>query len=294
MTEQSIAIRSLQENESIIEKGLNTFYEVGNALTDIRDSKQYKETHQTFEDYCVDRWGIKKAYAYRLMSASDTVDNLSTIVDVLPEAEGQAQQLSKAPPEQQAEVWTQAQEETGKDQPTAAEIKQVVERKQDGKFHISSGENDWYTPPEIIESARVVLGGIDLDPASSVLAQDVVKAKTYYTKADNGLDKEWAGKTWLNPPYSMPEIGLFTEKLVGSPVDEFIVLTNNSSDTRWFHLLLEHSYLVCFTKGRLSFTNPSMETMATRQGQALFYKGDRDDLFISEFRKYGEILMVVA
>ncbi|MBR9682368.1 MAG: hypothetical protein GOV02_01715 [Candidatus Aenigmarchaeota archaeon] len=289
-----ITIKTLIENESIIEKGLNTFYDVGNALISIRDNKQYKEEYDTFECYCIERWGIKKAYAYRLMTASETTDNLSTIVDVLPENEGQAQQLSKVPPEEQAEVWTQTQDETGKEQPTAAEIKEVVERKQDGSFHISNKENDWYTPVEIIDSARKVMGSITLDPASSNMAQEVVCAEHYYTKENDGLEQDWFGSVWLNPPYSMPEIGLFINKLVNSSLDGSIVLTNNSSDTRWFHLLLEHSNLVCFTKGRISFTNPSMETMATRQGQAFFYSGENKDSFIQEFRKYGEILEVVS
>jgi hypothetical protein len=39
------------ELENVIERGLSTFVEVGNALLEIRDSKLYRETHPTFEAY---------------------------------------------------------------------------------------------------------------------------------------------------------------------------------------------------------------------------------------------------
>jgi len=54
-----------------------------------------------------------------------------------------------------------------------------------------TGENEWYTPTEYLEAAREVLGGFDLDPASSDAAQKIVKAQNYFTKSDDGLQKEW-------------------------------------------------------------------------------------------------------
>jgi len=41
------------------------------------------------------------------------------------------------------------------------------ESRLNGNAHVSynSGENEWYTPPEFIASAREVLGTISLDPA---------------------------------------------------------------------------------------------------------------------------------
>jgi hypothetical protein len=40
-----------------------------------------------------------------------------------------------------------------------------------------TGETEWYTPAYCLEFVRAVLGTIDLDPASCVLAQKTVQAK---------------------------------------------------------------------------------------------------------------------
>ncbi len=57
-----------------------------------------------------------------------------------------------------------------------------------------------YTPPEYIEAARTVMGGIDLDPASCELANRHIRAERYYTKADDGIARPWHGCVWVNPP----------------------------------------------------------------------------------------------
>ena len=60
---------------------------------------------------------------------SSVIENLKTVhhgaQNELPETERQTRELSKAPPEEQAEVWQTAQEETESEQPTAKEIKQA-------------------------------------------------------------------------------------------------------------------------------------------------------------------------
>jgi phage N-6-adenine-methyltransferase len=158
--------------------------------------------------------------------------------------------------------------------------------------HISDGSDDWYTPKEIINSAKIVMGSIDLDPASSNKAQEEIMAINYFTQETNGLDKKWSGNVWLNPPYSMPLIGLFITKAINEfesgNITQAIILTNNSTDTRWFHSLTD--YVFCLTKGRLNFWNHKGEELGARQGQAIFYLGKNTSAFFNEFRKYGVIL----
>lgn len=64
----------------------------------------------------------------------------------------------------------------------------------------SSASPEHGTPPEIVEAARRVLGGIDLDPSSSSVFNAVVKAGRYYTKEGDGLTLPWFGHVFLNPP----------------------------------------------------------------------------------------------
>lgn len=56
------------------------------------------------------------------------------------------------------------------------------------------------TPSFIVEAAREVMGGIDLDPASCTAANEVVRALTYYALPHDGLTFDWYGRTFLNPP----------------------------------------------------------------------------------------------
>ena len=167
-------------------------------------------------------------------------------------------------------------------------LKEISDNK---KPHVAnnSGNNEWYTPVEIIEAARDAMGSIDLDPASSDKAQEVVKAGTYYTIETNGLNKKWFGNIWMNPPYATDLIGLFIKKL-GDEYDNFeqaVVLVNNATETEWFNELISIASAVCFPKGRVRFYTPEGKTGAPLQGQAVVYIGSRIDKFMKAFSEIG-------
>ena len=153
--------------------------------------------------------------------------------------------------------------------------------------------DEWYTPTAIIAAARVSMGGIDLDPASCDVAQNVVQAERYYTKEDNGLAQPWCNvdgtpaRVWLNPPYSQPLMGQFTHKLLREHacghVQQAVMLVNNCTDTAWFCMLAEH-FPVAFTRKRIIFWWLDRGTGATRQGQALFYIGPNVSSFYQAFQ----------
>lgn len=156
--------------------------------------------------------------------------------------------------------------------------------------------DEWYTPDEITRTAHHVMGAIDLDPATCELAQTSVQAGAYYTKVDDGLAQPWTGSVWLNPPYSAPQVWidkLFAEMAAGR-CSQAIVLVNNATETAWFQRLLTESKLVCFPARRLAFWRHDHSNVGARQGQALFYFGNRAEQFYSAFSATGAVLRRLA
>lgn len=176
------------------------------------------------------------------------------------------------------------------EEPTRTKLREAVHVR--GTF--GTGENEWYTPQRYIDSAREVLGEINLDPASNPIAQEKIRADVYYTKADNGLSKEWHGKVWLNPPYAQPDISNFVTKMVrerkSGRVSEAVMLTHNYTDTAWFHEAAGTADAICFTRGRIKFESPEGKTAAPTQGQAFFYFGKDTDTFADRFKEIGFVM----
>ena len=119
---------ALQQCEAVIEKGLQTFYEVGQALAFIREKKLYRAEYKTFEDYCRERWGIQRNYANKLIAASEVVQNIG-MGTMVPTSERQTRPLYTLDPETQREAWdqlVQQSEDTG-EPITAKKVSAIVE-----------------------------------------------------------------------------------------------------------------------------------------------------------------------
>lgn len=169
-------------------------------------------------------------------------------------------------------------------------------------IHNSQDRNEWYTPAKYTEAARIVMGGIDLDPASSIVANQIVKADRFYTKEDNGLEQPWYGKIWLNPPYGRSgkesNIGLFTTKLIreyrSGNIEQGILLSTPRPDTSWFPLLWE--YPICFVDHGIAFFRllDSKLTLDNKHtghffGTIFVYLGPFQQKFIDVFSQFGTV-----
>ena len=172
-------------------------------------------------------------------------------------------------------------------------LEKVASEKEKPHVTFNSGNNEWYTPQKYIEMARTVLGYIDLDPASSKIANEIVKADRYFTAEENGLSQVWYGKVWMNPPYSKELIGEFTKKFTdeyeAGNIIEGIVLVNNATETKWFINMVGEAKAVAFTKGRIRYDTQEKGdgSGAPLQGQAFLYFGYNPEKFMDVFSKVG-------
>jgi len=199
-----------------------------------------------------------------------------------------------------AKQLTEEQIDIARDEATASEQELTTRSILKPNTHVAnnSGENEWYTPTAYIEAARLVLGEIDLDPASCAVANRIVKASKFFTKEQDGLAQQWWGRVWMNPPYSQPLCGQFCEKLTAEfetpNVTGAIVLVNNATETVWFQAMAELAGAVCFPKGRIRFIDKDGNPRgAPLQGQAILYFGDDVCAFDAAFKSFGFVLKMV-
>jgi len=157
--------------------------------------------------------------------------------------------------------------------------------------------NNWGTPPRFIESARKVMGSIDVDPASNDEAQKVVKAGVYHTEQDSGLDYHWNGNVWLNPPYGRGEAKPFINQLVHEysvvdSVQRAVVILNTVYTSNWWNdsNVSDIYSALCLPRQRIAFINPTTgePEKGNDRDQIIVYIGDNPEEFCEEFSQYGK------
>lgn len=109
--------------------------------------------------------------------------------------------------------------------------------------------HDWLTPPELLEK----LGEFDIDPCASQF-QPWRTAREQFTIVDNGLNREWKGRVWCNPPY-----GHHANKFLArcAAHGDAIALIFARTETKSFRSnVWEKADALLFLYGRLKFRLP--------------------------------------
>lgn len=122
-----------------------------------------------------------------------------------------------------------------------------------GFAHESSANTvpvEWYTPPHIFKALNIVF---DLDPCGAP-HHDHVPARTKYVLPVDGLEQEWNGTVWLNPPYGK-QTTIWIDKLIQH--NDGIALVFARTDTKWFQEAMLTASVVCFISQRVKFINGS-------------------------------------
>lgn len=117
------ALVALADCEQRIERGLTTYIDVGRALGEIRDSRLYKGTYDTFEEYCRERWGFTDRRARQLVDAAE-IGNMFPV-----ENARQAAALASVPASDRAEVLREAAERSKDGKPTAKAITEIAKER---------------------------------------------------------------------------------------------------------------------------------------------------------------------
>lgn len=112
--------------------------------------------------------------------------------------------------------------------------------------------DEWLTPVELIKS----IGEFDLDPCSPI-KRPWDTAKKHYNIKDNGLEQEWDGRVWCNPPYGREAIK-WLSKL--SNHNNGVALIFARTETKmFFSEVWDKATSILFLEGRLTFYNVNGE-----------------------------------
>lgn len=114
-----------------------------------------------------------------------------------------------------------------------------------------SGKTDlWETPQDFFEKLDREFG-FELDVCA---LPENAKCSRYFSPMDDGLEQDWTGVCWCNPPYGR-EIEKWVKKAYISAIEgaTVVMLLPARTDTRWFHDWIYGKTEIRFIRGRLKF-----------------------------------------
>lgn len=157
-----------------------------------------------------------------------------------------------------------------------------------------TGDDEWYSPSEIVEMARATMGSIDLDPASNETANRTVKATVFYDKTSDGLRQPWSGNVYLNPPWSVKAgksafIGRLIEHLLSGAVEQAVLVTTIDLSSNWGNPIRAHASALCLSTGPVKYHkgNDRARQAPNGNGSAISYFGPNMDRFADSCARFN-------
>lgn len=160
----------------------------------------------------------------------------------------------------------------------------------------------WYTPSDIIEAARTVLGSIDFDPASDSKANETVMATRFLT-ANGDRWGTWPVDQciWINPPGGKCSFGRSNQKtfwyslmaykeslrLRHAIFLAFSIESLQSTQTCEWPMM---SFPLCIPRRRIRFVSPTgVKNSPTHANAIIYVPGTKDatQLFMNTFSQFG-------
>lgn len=149
---------------------------------------------------------------------------------------------------------------------------------------------DYFTPVELINAARVAMGGVDLDAASHPIANRKHRIPDYFHINRSAFENDWYGRVWLNPPYGnnapwferilyFLNTGAVTQLCMLSPVWAFT--------TEQAKPVMRRSSAMVLLSPTPKFWGNSSNRTGVNHPHAVVYFGDRADEFHAAYASHG-------
>jgi ParB family transcriptional regulator, chromosome partitioning protein len=277
-------IKEYRSPEALARKGKRT-----DLRADLRESDFGKTSEKVADELNVSARSVDSAA--RVLR--EGVPELVNAVETGTTSVHAAADIARLPKEEQTEIVARGEDEI------LRVAKELRKKKTREALH-SSESNEHFTPAYIVEPARELLGDIDLDPASCVAANKVIRAKKFYDETRDGLSVHWFGRVFLNCPYGHNEAnesnqGVWTSYLLeqyeARHTTAAFLVVNGVPDRKWFKPLWR--FPICFPDDRIPFLDP--ETLEPQKsptnGNALVYLGEDFKAFERLFSPIGQIVL---
>jgi ParB-like chromosome segregation protein Spo0J len=163
------------------------------------------------------------------------------------------------------------------------------------KFITGTNESssEWWTSDFIKKPVYDFFGDIDLDPCSNSIINPNIKAKKYYTKEMNGLNRPWVGKVFVNPPFSkglcLDFVNKSIDEIENGNVKEIIFLMPSNVGVRWSNILMDNNFIICCLNKHVKFISPTHKAIKSPYGSILYYFGPNRGRFKDVFKEIGFI-----